>query len=203
MAAQPPADRRPRDRRPWQLTPVTAVRNEDRFDLIANGYVEPHKALTIAQEVQMDALTLLKADHERVKKLLQEVSSTTDRAIKTRQELFSKIHSELRVHETIEEEILYPALKEHRKTKELALEGYEEHHVVDTIMSEIAQVSVDDEAWMPKFTVMKENLEHHIEEEETEMFKQARQVFDPSELEELGTRMAARKAQLQDGASAA
>ena len=145
----------------------------------------------------------MKADHDRVKKLLEEVSSTTDRAVKTREDLFRKIHSELQVHEAIEEEIFYPALKEHPKTRDLALEAYEEHHVVDTIMSEIAQVPVDDETWMAKFTVMKENLEHHIEEEETEMFEQARKVFDSSELEALGSRMADRKGQLQDSVSAA
>jgi Hemerythrin HHE cation binding domain len=145
----------------------------------------------------MDALTLLKSDHDKVRKLLAEVASTTERAIKTRQDVFSKIHAELQVHEAIEEEIFYPALKEHPKTKAIALEGYEEHHVVDTIMSEIAQVPVEHETWMAKFTVMKENLEHHIEEEEGEMFKQARQVFDAAELEVLGNRMEERQRRLQ------
>ena len=57
--------------------------------------------------------------------------------MKTRQELFAKVKQELTVHEAIEEEIFYPALKEHPKTKEIALEAYEEHHVVDTVMAEI------------------------------------------------------------------
>ena len=100
------------------------------------------------------------------------------------------------VHEAIEEEIFYPALKEHPKTKEIALEGYEEHHVVDTVMAEIEGVAYDDEKWGAKFTVMKENLEHHIEEEEGEMFKQAKQVFDQDELTQLGESMKARKEEL-------
>ena len=144
----------------------------------------------------MDAIGLLKQDHRKVKKLLAELESTTERAVKTREELFTKVKQELVVHEAIEEEIFYPALKEHPKTKEIALEGYEEHHVVDTVMAEIEGVAYDDEKWGAKFTVMKENLEHHIEEEEGEMFKQARQVFDQDELAQLGESMKARKEDL-------
>jgi hemerythrin superfamily protein len=144
----------------------------------------------------MDALKLLKDDHGKVKKLLGELESTTERGVKTRKDLFAKVKRELTVHEAIEEEIFYPALKEHPKTKEITLEAYEEHHVVDTVMAEIEAVAFDDETWGAKFTVMKENLEHHIEEEEGEMFKQAKQVFDRDELERLGESMAARKEQL-------
>ena len=144
----------------------------------------------------MDAMSLLKDDHQKVKKLLAELESTTERGVKTREELFTKVKQELVVHEAIEEEIFYPALKEHPKTKEIALEGYEEHHVVDTVMAEIEGVAYDDEKWAAKFSVMKENLEHHIEEEEGEMFKQARQVFDQDELTQLGESMKARKEDL-------
>ena len=144
----------------------------------------------------MDAMSLLKEDHRKVKKMLAELESTTERGVKTREELFTKVKQELVVHEAIEEEIFYPALKEHPKTKEIALEGYEEHHVVDTVMAEIEGVAYDDEKWGAKFTVMKENLEHHIEEEEGEMFKQARQVFDQDELTQLGESMKARKEDL-------
>jgi hypothetical protein len=144
----------------------------------------------------MDAMSLLKEDHEKVKKILGELESTTERGVKTREELFTKVKEELVVHEAIEEEIFYPALKQHPKTKEIALEGYEEHHVVDTVMAEIEGVAYDDEKWGAKFKVMKENLEHHIEEEEGEMFKQARQVFDEDELAQLGESMLARKQEL-------
>jgi hemerythrin-like domain-containing protein len=145
----------------------------------------------------MDALKLLKHDHDEVKKMLSDLESTTERAEKTRTEGLATLKSELEVHEAIEEEIFYPALKDHPKTKDLALEGYEEHHVVDMVMGELEGVDVSDETWMAKFTVMKENIEHHIEEEEGEMFKQAEQVFDDSELDELGDRMQARKEELK------
>jgi hypothetical protein len=137
----------------------------------------------------MDALSLLKADHDKVKKMLTEGEETTERAEKTRTELFDKLKDEMMIHERIEEEIFYPALKAHPKAKELVLEGYEEHHVVDEIMGELEMTDVTDETWGAKFKVMKENIEHHIEEEEGEMFKQARSVFDIDELEQLGARM--------------
>jgi Hemerythrin HHE cation binding domain len=151
----------------------------------------------------MDALSLLKEDHDKVKKMLEKLDSTTERGIKTREELFTKVKQELQVHESIEEEIFYPALKDHPKTKELALEAYEEHHVVDMVMAEIEGVPFDEETWGAKFTVMKENLDHHMKEEEGEMFKQARQVFDKDELAQLGQRMAARKQELMRQAPAA
>ncbi len=145
----------------------------------------------------MDAIALLKADHDKVKKLLTELESTTDRGVKTRQELFATIKGELTVHEVIEEEIFYPALKRHPKAKDIVLEGYEEHHVVDLLMAELEALDVSDETWGAKATVMKENVEHHIEEEEGDMFKQARAVFDRQELEDLGARMEKRKTRAQ------
>ena len=137
----------------------------------------------------MDAISLLKADHDKVKKMLAEGETTTERGEKTRTELFEKLKGEMLLHERIEEEIFYPALKAHPKAREIVLEGFEEHHVVDEIMGELEATPVTDEKWGAKFTVMKENIEHHIEEEEGEMFKQARQVFDADELEALGARM--------------
>ncbi|MGZ8475687.1 MAG: hemerythrin domain-containing protein [Candidatus Limnocylindria bacterium] len=137
----------------------------------------------------MDAIALLKADHDKVKKMLEEGETTTERGVKTRTELLATLKLELTVHERIEEEIFYPALKEHPKARDIVLEGYEEHHVVDEIMGELQATDVTDEAWGAKFKVMKENIEHHIAEEEGEMFKSARQVFDRQELEDLGARM--------------
>ncbi len=146
----------------------------------------------------MDALTLLKRDHGVVKKMLANLEDTTERAVKTRPEGLATLKQELKVHEKIEEEIFYPALKEHPKTKDIALEAYEEHHVVDMVMGEIEATAPSDETWMAKFTVMKENLEHHIEEEEGEMFTQAQQVFDDEELKALGQRMQDRKEELNE-----
>ena len=141
----------------------------------------------------MDAIALLKTDHDKVKKLLAELETTTERGVKTRSELFATIKGELTLHEIVEEEIFYPELKAHPKAQDIVLEGYEEHHVVDLLMGELEALDVSDETWGAKALVMKENVEHHIEEEEGEMFRQARQVFDAAELKDLGARMEARK----------
>ena len=137
----------------------------------------------------MDAITLLKTDHDKVKKLLNELETTTERGVKTRSELFATIKGELTVHEAIEEEIFYPELKAHPKAKDVVLEGFQEHHVVDLLMGELESLDVSDEAWGAKAIVMKENIEHHIEEEEGEMFKMTRQLFSDDELEQMGARM--------------
>jgi hemerythrin-like domain-containing protein len=149
----------------------------------------------------MDAMKLLEQDHHKVKELLQEGEETTERATTRRPELLTELLTELRIHETIEEEIFYPALEEHAKTKDIALEGYEEHHAVDRIAEELVVLDPSDETWTAKFTVMKENIEHHIEEEEGEMFPKARQVLDDDELEEIATSMEARREELRSQAA--
>jgi hemerythrin-like domain-containing protein len=146
----------------------------------------------------MNALTLLKRDHAALKEIMRELDRTTDRGVKTRQELFTKVKRELEVHEAIEEEIFYPTLKRHPKAKEIVLEGFEEHHVVNGIVAELGAVPFDDETWGAKLTVMKENVEHHIDEEENEMFSKARQVLDEEDLAEIGARMQARKDELME-----
>lgn len=145
----------------------------------------------------MDALTLLKEDHARIKRLLEEGDQTTERGEKTRTELFAHLKETLTAHESMEEQVLYPALKAHPRAKDLTLEAYEEHHVVDLVLEELESTPVTDEHWGAKFTVAKENIEHHIEEEETEMFRACREAFSRDELEAMGERMAEIKSAAQ------
>jgi hemerythrin-like domain-containing protein len=139
----------------------------------------------------MNALALLEKDHAKVKELMKKLEKTT--APKEREDLFGRLKADLQVHEIIEEEIFYPTLKEHPRAKEIVLEGIEEHNVVDRLMGELSKMPTKSETWGAKCKVMIENIEHHIEEEEGEMFRKARQVFERSELEELGERMTRRK----------
>jgi hypothetical protein len=141
----------------------------------------------------MNAFELLKGDHQKVKGLLEQLEKTTERGLKTREDLFDKVKQELQVHTKIEEEIFYPVLKEAKETHEIVLEAYEEHHVVDQLLAELEATPFDSEEWGAKLTVLKENVEHHIEEEEGEMFKEARKVLGKDQLEELGIRMEAAK----------
>ena len=141
----------------------------------------------------MDAITLLKEDHAKAKKLMEELAATTERGVKTREEKWNKLLKELTIHENIEEEIFYPALHEHPKLKDIVLEALEEHHLVDDIVEQLKDTPFEDEHWSAKFKVTKENVEHHIEEEEGPMFSKVRQEFSKDELEELGSRMEASK----------
>jgi hypothetical protein len=136
-----------------------------------------------------DAFQILEREHRRFEQLLAQGEDTTERARKTRRELLDTLLSELNAHELMEEKILYPALEKHPETREIVLEGFEEHHVADVIAAELSNVATDDEQWGAKFKVLKENIEHHIEEEEREMFRVARGIFSRDELRELGARM--------------
>ena len=137
----------------------------------------------------MNPFTLLKADHEKVAGILDTLEETTERAIKGRDELFFRLKSELDLHAKIEEEIFYPALKEEEKTRDITLEAYEEHRVVKQLLAELEAEPKDTEEWTAKFTVLKENIEHHVEEEEGEMFEKARQALSEEEIQALGDRL--------------
>lgn len=142
-----------------------------------------------------DIITRLEADHRGLEALLKQGDETTERAVVTRAELLDAITEELVMHENIEEKILYPALKEYPEARETVLEGYQEHHVADLLIQELHEVAEDDERWGAKFKVFKENIEHHIQEEEGTMFRTARAVISQEELQRLGVRMADMKAE--------
>ena len=134
----------------------------------------------------MDAIALLKADHEKVDALFAQLEETTERAEKTREELFTKLKQELDLHAHVEEKIFYPAIKEAEETRDITMEAFQEHHVVKVLLRELDAMEVTSETWTAKLKVLKENVEHHVEEEEDEMFKKARNVLSADQLKELG-----------------
>ena len=144
-----------------------------------------------------DPIALLETDHRRFEKLLEDGEKTTERAAKGRMELLETLTAALNVHEAIEEQLLYPALKPHAASRDIVLEGFEEHHFADVIIKELQGVATDDEKWGAKFKVLKENVTHHIKEEERVMFPAARGVLSREELLALGARMRALKAELE------
>ncbi|MBA3356264.1 MAG: hemerythrin domain-containing protein [Pyrinomonadaceae bacterium] len=137
----------------------------------------------------MDAFELLKSDHEKVAGLLEKIEGTTERALKTREELFTQLKTELDIHAEVEEKIFYPVLEKADESRDITLEAFEEHRLVKQLLGELEADAKDDERWTAKFTVLKEQVEHHVEEEEGEMFKKARKVLSREEIEELGARM--------------
>ena len=151
----------------------------------------------------MDAITLLKEDHKKVSGIFEKLEPTTERGVKTRDELFAQLKQELDIHAHIEETIFYPVLKREAETREITLEGFEEHHVIKTLLGELEETAPDTEQWGAKLKVLKENVEHHVEEEEGEMFKAAREVFSKEQFEEMGARMEAEKKAQQQKLKAA
>lgn len=143
----------------------------------------------------MDPFELLKKDHKKVSDLLKRLDKTEESDASTREELFAQVKNELETHTQIEETIFYPALEQHQETKDITLEAYEEHNVVKTILQELEDTEKDDETWGAKLTVLKENVEHHVEEEEGEMFSKAKKALDKDEREELGDRINEAKGQ--------
>jgi hemerythrin superfamily protein len=146
-----------------------------------------------------NAISLLKEDHKKVRGLLEDLESTTDRAVKTREKLLHELELEVKVHTQIEEEIFYPAFKkaaEKSEDREMFLEATEEHRVVDFEMPRVSAMDPGSEDFGARTKVLKELIEHHADEEEKEMFPRAKKIMDSEELEELGVLMLARKEQL-------
>jgi len=132
-------------------------------------------------------LELLKKDHRRIQTLCARVKSESKKSTRTAANTFRELAELVDKHSHAEENALYDRLKKGpSKTKALAFEGYEEHHVADVLIKELKELHASKDRWMAKFEVLKEALEHHIEEEESEMFAKARTFLSKSELEMAG-----------------
>jgi hemerythrin superfamily protein len=145
----------------------------------------------------MDALELLTADHNRVRGLFARFQAAEGENDAQAARLAAKIFEELEIHTKIEEEIFYPTItKLNDEIHEMVTEGIEEHHVVDSLMAEVRGLTPSDEEWAAKMKVLIENVEHHAEEEEQEMFPKVRSATNADARTELGQRLEAMKAQL-------
>ena len=132
-----------------------------------------------------DPFKLLKEDHKKVAKLFKELEGAGERAIKTKENLFEQLKSELELHAQIEEEYMYPMLEEAEETKDMTLEAYEEHDIVKNLIAEMEDEEIGSDVWEAKLKVMKENVEHHVTEEEEELFPEAEDVLSGEQLEQL------------------
>ena len=137
----------------------------------------------------MDAVTLLKNQHREVEDLFKKVEKA--KAPEMRRQLMHEISAKLEMHTKIEEEIFYPAVREieSKKAEEMINEAFEEHGVVKLVLKQLPSVDPEDERFEAKMTVLQELVEHHVEEEEKEMFKLA-QKLGKAELRSLGEQMA-------------
>jgi hemerythrin superfamily protein len=143
----------------------------------------------------MDAITLLTEDHDEVRALFEQFRQAQEAEDMDRmKELQQKIFTELETHTRIEEDIFYPAVREADEDElgDAVAEGVQEHHVVKVLMREIESVS-GEETYIAKMKVLMENVEHHAEEEETEMFPDVRERMGEPRLQELGAELQAAK----------
>ena len=138
----------------------------------------------------MDAFQLLKEDHRKVEELFTELESASGKA---KLEVFKQIKTELELHTHIEEKIFYPALEDPKETHDLALEAYEEHAVVKKLLKELSRAKTANDEWEAQAKVLQENVEHHVQEEENELFKKADKALSEEEVEDLSERMIAEK----------
>jgi hemerythrin superfamily protein len=145
-------------------------------------------------EQTMDAIALLTEDHKKVKELFRKFEEVGERGMKTKERIAEEIRNELVVHTAIEEEIFYPAIQ--NEVEEIVAEAIEEHNIVDRLLLEIRDISPEDEQFDAKMTVLIENVEHHAEEEEKEMFPAVKKAMGMDMMKTLGERMAHRKTEL-------
>ena len=141
----------------------------------------------------MNAITLLKNDHKTVEDLFKRFEKLGPRALKTKQDVVARIVRELSIHATVEEMILYPAIRdavEKGDTDNVVLESLEEHHIVKGVLWELERTSPEDERFDAKVRVLMENVRHHVKEEEKDLFPQVNKLYGRTELEELGDAMA-------------
>jgi hemerythrin superfamily protein len=139
----------------------------------------------------MNALEVLKQDHQKVKRLFQEARQGTDRNLQ--KELFDKIDTELEIHTHIEETIFYPAIEEHEEFKDMVAEALEEHQEAKTLLDELEELGADSQEFGSKLQQLMEAVERHVEEEEGDMFPKICEVFDEDELEHLGQELESAK----------
>lgn len=135
----------------------------------------------------MEIYQVLKADHRVVKAILKQMDDTTERAGKKRTKLLLKLKQELVPHARAEELVVYEPLKESdvKDADDLSFEAYEEHWVSDKLLLELSGTDPADKRWGALLSVLKENLEHHIKEEEEQLFKKCRKSFTDEEAEEM------------------
>ncbi len=134
-----------------------------------------------------NAIDLLESQHREVEALFKQLEETSDRAYKAREHLFEEIAQKLTHHAKIEEKLFYP--EGQAADKDLTLEAYEEHEVMKHLISRIRRTETRDETFMAKCTVLKEVVEHHVKEEESDYFPKCKKTMSADELDELGLQM--------------
>lgn len=137
----------------------------------------------------MNVLELLHQDHETVSRLFAQMLSTSSAEKGRREELFETLKGELTRHAHAEEKVFYPPLREKQQTHEIIEEGINEHHHVEDMLAQAAIIPADSDDWLDAMQTLKDNVQHHVREEEGEIFGQARQLLGEAVLDAMTDRV--------------
>jgi hemerythrin superfamily protein len=144
----------------------------------------------------MDAIEMLKMQHREVESLFEKYDAKGDKAEKGKQQTFEAIADALAMHAAIEEKHFYPAIKE-RRTEDILLEALEEHLGIKRVIADLLKIDSSDETFDAKVKVLKEQVEHHVKEEEGDLFPKVKKIFERDELTAIATQMQATMKKLQ------
>jgi hemerythrin superfamily protein len=147
----------------------------------------------------MNALEILKQDHQKVKELFQQVAEADDQ--NQREEIFNKIDTELEIHAHIEETVFYPALEQHDQLKAMVAEALAEHQEVKGLLEDIEEIDGASDEFESRLQILMESVEDHVAVEEREMFPKVSECFDEKELDQLGKQLESAKGVEQKQAS--
>jgi hemerythrin-like domain-containing protein len=171
------------------------------WTLLVGGRIQPQEKPMPRKSSKTDALAMLKADHDKVRKMFKEFEKLEANETEEKTQLVKQACAELKVHTQVENEIVYPAIREVIEDDDLMDEALVEHEAAEELIAQLEQLEPGDEMYDAKFTVLGEYVNHHIAEEQKEMFPKARKAR--IDLVGLGKRMAARKRELTKGEAAA
>jgi hemerythrin superfamily protein len=143
----------------------------------------------------MNAIELLESQHREVESLFSKIEKARSTASKTK--LFEQIADKLAVHAAIEEHHFYPAVK-HKRTEDILLESLEEHLAIKRVLADLLELEAGDETFDAKLEVLKEEVEHHVEEEESDLFPKVRTLIDQEQLEAIGQEMSDEQDELEE-----
>ena len=146
----------------------------------------------------MHVFSLLHEDHENVALIFKKIDSMkSQETAQTHEQLFKELSTELELHAKVEEDIVYPVFKKHGETRQIVEESVREHKEIDRLLSELKGMRPDDQKWMGKLGELQRKVEHHVKEEEEDLFPQGRKIISEEQLEQLGETFEEKKEELR------
>jgi hemerythrin-like domain-containing protein len=137
----------------------------------------------------MNATELLKQDHQEASGLMDELETADKGNMGPTRQIFNRLKEALTLHTQIEEQIFYPALEQHEETKDMVGEAFSEHKEVKKMLEDMSSMTPGSDEFMDQLTELRDSVEHHVEEEENEMFPKAERALGESRMQELGRQM--------------